>query len=284
MNAIERIAYDYLQYVDPVGTDTTTELHDQLIEGLIEAETYPGEAFSVFVEPDVSQIFSEFMADVGVNSTDIVSLVAPSTQTFDDLFYTLYREMSDGGAIISTKYPYRDIRTRVKPTDPFIIDCTPNSNEATTRKESESGVSHVTCGDLTNVGVAVERAFEQMDCNETERVLGLSTISQLLAHHSRSNIERFLHEITGRCRNRNIGAVIHTGDGKGLNSNQNIGVEHADYSIEFRIQNQTISGRVFGKRDIKTQWKKIGVVSSSRGDRGSLPEFEGNGQNRTLVS
>lgn len=263
MSTTGRITYDYLQYANSVGPDTNVELYDQFINSLIEAETYVGEAFSVFVELDPIQLLPEFMTDIGVNSTDIIAIIAPSTQLFDDLFFAWYQEMTDYGAIISTKYPYRDIRNRLESVDPVTIDCTPNSSEATTREESGDGVIDVTCGDLTNMGVAVERALERVDDDETESILGLSTVPQLLAHHSRNNIEQFLHEVTGRCRNREVGGLIHTVDCEDLTTNQNVGVEHVDYSVELRVQNQIVLGRVFGKRDTKTQWKKIGLVSDS---------------------
>jgi len=253
-------------WVDPSEYENQTAETDPL-ERVLDAESYPGEAFDLLVDPDLKTFIPAFAAEVDIQPDDIVGVAAPSNQLYDEFFFTLYSEIANGGAVLTTKYPSATLRSRLSPVDPVIIDCTPGARTDGGVDSSQIDPRPVQCGDLTSVGVAAERATTRVAGDEGTATFGIATATQLLAHHDTQLLNRFLHELVGQWRNQAVGGLIHvppqhTGfDGAGW-----FGSEHFDYVIQVRTEDGRIEARVNGKHGIAPVWLPIGV-SGRRDER-----------------
>ncbi|MGM0718503.1 MAG: DUF7504 family protein [Halobacteriota archaeon] len=236
---------------------------NKLVEGLLAAESHPGEAFEAVLDPSPETIAPAFIADVAVHHDDIVGFAAPSSQLYDDLFYAMYAAMTETGAVLTTKYPRHEVRSRLSTMDPFVIDSTPGA-------ETDGGVDVATtdsgpvrCGDLTSLGVAAERATTQLATGDRTGTFAIATLTQLLAHHDSTALDRFLHELVGQWRNQGVGGLIHLPPESDIGGSSWFGSAHFDYVIEMRTDDGQIEARVCGKRDVAPTWQVVGSAPCS---------------------
>ena len=269
---IARLSYEYQQLVadaDRMGsTDETAESYEAwvdpsvyagaigdspLIEELIDAERYPGEAFVSAVDPDPETIVPAFAEDVAMDASDIVGVAGPSTQLCDDIYYALFRSVAETGAVLTTKYPDDAVRARLPDVDPVVLDCTPG---ATAREREAAGRGEaLRCDDLTAMGVAAQSVTDRLAERDEPRVFGVSTVTQLRSHHASRPLEQFLHELVGQWRNHGVGGLVHVPPARG---DQPYGAAHFDYVVEVRADAESVEARVRGKRDVDPTWRTLG--------------------------
>ena len=237
-------------YVDDYG--------NKLVDRLLAAESHPGEAFEAVLDPSPETIAPAFIADVAVQHDDIVGFAAPSSQLYDDLFYAMYAAMTETGAVLTTKYPRHEVRSRLSTMDPFVIDSTPGA-------ETDGGVDVATtdsgpvrCGDLTSLGVAAERATTRLATGDRTGTFAIATLTQLLAHHDSAALDRFLHELVGQWRNQGVGGLVHLPPASDTDGTDWFGSAHFDYVLEMRTADGQIEARVGGKRDVAPTWQVVG--------------------------
>jgi hypothetical protein len=242
-------------YVDDYG--------NKLVDRLLAAERHPGETFEAVLHPSPETIAPAFIADVAVRYDDIVGFAAPSSQLYDDLFYAMYAAMTEIGAVLTTKYPRHEVRSRLSTMDPLVIDSTPGA-------ETDGGVDVATtdsgpvrCGDLTSLGVAAERATTQLATGDRTGTFAIATLTQLLAHHDSTTLDRFLHELVGQWRNQGVGGLIHLPPARDIDGSSWFGSAHFDYVIEMRTDDGQIEARVCGKRDVAPTWQVVGSAPCS---------------------
>ena len=263
MGSTDETAESYEAWVDPsVYADVIGD--SPLVEELIDAERYPGEAFVSAVDPDPETIVPAFADDVAIDSGDIVGVSGPSTQLCDDIYYALFRSVAETGAMLTTKYPDDAVRTRLPEVDPIVLDCTPG---ATAREGDTGGPGEaLRCDDLTAIGVAAQSATERLADRDPARVFGVSTVTQLRSHHDSRSLERFLHELVGQWRNHDVGGFVHVPP---VQDDQPYGAAHFDYVVEVRADTASVEARVRGKRDVDPSWRTLG--SSRLGDGSARP-------------
>jgi hypothetical protein len=269
---IARLSYEYQQLVaeaNQMGSkDETTESYEAwvdpsvyagaigdspLIEELIDAERYPGEAFVSAVDPDPETIVPAFAEDVAMDASDIVGVAGPSTQLCDDIYYALFRSVAETGAVLTTKYPDDAVRTRLPDVDPIVLDCTPG---ATAReREAASRGDALRCDDLTAMGVAAQSVTDRLAECDQPPVFGVSTVTQLRSHHEPRPLEQFLHELVGQWRNHGVGGLVHVPPARG---DQPYGAAHFDYVVEVRADTESVEARVRGKRAVDPTWRTLG--------------------------
>lgn len=244
------------------GNDYGTELVDQLLA----AESYPGEAFETVLRPAPEAVAPVFVDDIAVQSHDIVGFAAPSSQLYDDLFYTLYAAVAETGAVLTTKYPTHAVRSQFASLDPLIIDSTPGA-------ETDGGVDTATpdsmqvrCGDLTSLGVAAERATTRLKTADQPGTFAIATMTQLLAHHDSAALNRFLHELVGQWRNHGVGGIVHLPPKRDADGSDCFGSAHFDYVIELRTAGHQVEARVCGKRDVAPTWRVVGSTPGADGE------------------
>ena len=274
------LVYEYLnRSTDPVVSATSDdrsswvhssvyvdEYGNGLVDRLLAAESYPGEAFEAVLRPSPEAVAPAFVDDVGVQSHDIVGFAAPSSQLYDDLFYALYAAMSEAGAVLTTKYPLHAVRSRFPSIDPFVIDSTPGAETDGGVDAEATDSQHVRCGDLTSLGVAAERATTQLAAADQPGTFAIATMTQLLAHHDSAALDRFLHELVGQWRNQGVGGIVHLPPKRDVDGSDWFGSAHFDYVIELRSINHGIEARVCGKRDVAPTWQVVGSAPRPDGE------------------
>lgn len=256
---------DHRSWVDPsvYVDDYGTELVDRLLAG----EQYPGEAFEAVLAPSPETVVPAFIDDVAVHPDDVVGFAAPSTQLYDDLFYTVCAAMAESSAVLTTKYPRQWVCSRLPTLDPVVVDATPGARADGGVDASTAETRPVRCGDLTSLGVAAERATTRLATDERTGTFALATMTQLLAHHDPSALDRFLHELVGQWRNRDVGGLVHVPPADDADGDDWFGSAHFDYVIEIRTGPDGIQARVVGKRDVSPSWRAIGVTPCSDAER-----------------
>ena len=261
---------DRSSWVDPsVHVDSSASVDDygnELVDRLLAAERHPGEAFEALLRPSPMLIAPAFIADIAVQHDDIVGFAAPSSQLCDDLFYAVYAAMAEAGAVLTTKYPRHEVRSRLSTMDPLVIDSTPGA-------ETDGGVDVATtdsqrarCGDLTSVGVAAERVTTRLATGDRTGTFAIATMTQLLAHHDSTALDRFLHELVGQWRNQGVGGFVHLPPKSDVDGSDWFGSAHFDYVIEMRTGDGQIEARVCGKRDVASTWRAVGSAPYSDGE------------------
>jgi len=241
----------------------TDNYGNKLVDRLLAAEQYPGGAFEAVLEPSLDTITPAFVANVAVQSDDVVGFAAPSTQLCDDLFYAVYAAMAETGAVLTTKYPHSGVHSRLSTLDPIVVDATPGAQMDEDVDISTSDPQPVQCGDLTSLGVTAERATTQLAAGERTGTFAIATMTQLLAHHNTSALNRFLHELVGQWRNHGVGGLIHIPPESDPDTSDWFGSAHFDYVIEVRTGDSRIEARVVGKRDVTPTWRVVGSTQCS---------------------
>lgn len=269
---VARLSYEYQQLVAEANqlgsTDETAESYEAwvdpsvyadaigdapLVEALIDAERYPGEAFVSVVDPDPETIVPAFARDVAIDAGDIVGVSGPSTQLCDDIYFALFRSVAETGAVLTTKYPDAAVRARLSDIDPIVLDCTPG---ATARERDVAGRGDaLRCDDLTAMGVAAQSVTDRLAECDRPPVFGVSTVTQLRSHHDSRPLEQFLHELVGQWRNHDVGGLVHVPPAQG---DQPYGAAHFDYVVEIRADTASVDARVRGKRDVDPAWRTLG--------------------------
>ncbi|MFO8115214.1 MAG: hypothetical protein R6U01_07615 [Halorubrum sp.] len=118
-------------------------------------------------------------------------------------------------------------------------------------------------GDLTSLGVAVERTTTEVVTSERTGTFAIATMTQLLAHHDSSALDRFLHELVGRWRNRGVGGLVHVSPASDIDGSGCVGSAHFDYVVQVRAGRDGIEARTVGKRDVPPTWRKLGSAPRS---------------------
>lgn len=270
-DSVAELTYRYLQQFPCIESEISVNDWDSIFDGegagdtapildrLFGTEGYSGEAFDATVEPDPRRLVSPFAADVGIDAADIVGISAPSSQLFDSLFYSLLGAVTQSSAVLTTKYPTCDVRRQVPDLDPVVLDCTPGA-------ETDSGVDRVTgqveplrCGDLVSIGVAAQRATDQVAVTNGQSTFAISTLTQLRSHHDKMSFDRFLHELIGQWRNRGVGGLVHVPPVSSNDEDRCLASAHFDYVVEFATKHQTVVARILGKCDVKPTWRPLGA-------------------------
>jgi len=271
------VAYEYINR----ATDPTAEATDddrrswvdpsvcvddygtELVDRLLAAERHPGEAFEAVLSPAPGRIAPAFVADIGVDPDDIVGVAAPSTQLCDDFFYAMYAAMTETGAVVATKYPRREVRRRLPEVDPLVVDLTPGAQTDGGVDVSATDARPVSCGDLTSLGVAAERATTRLAASERPATFAIATMTQLLTHHDAAVLDRFLHELVGQWRNQGVGGLVHVPPADDADGLDCFGSAHFDYRIETRVADGAVEARACGKRDVAPVWRTVGTTSDA---------------------
>lgn len=254
---------DHGMWVDPLVYRGETVDGSKVVSRMTDAEQYPGEAFASVVTPEPDDVIPAFVADVGIGPTDVVGLAAPSTQLCDDLFFSLYRALTETGAVLTTKYPASRVRDRLGGVDVDVLDCTPGAeNDRDTDDGATGREPPLRCGDLTSMGVVTQETTARLAERDAAGRFGITTVTQLLSHHSADALDRFLHELIGQWRNHGVGALVHVPPADATDDDRCFGSAHFDYVVEMRTENGVIEGRVRGKRDVEPGWRSIGVSPS----------------------
>lgn len=255
---------DHGMWVDPVVYRGETIDGWKIVSRMTDAEQYPGEAFASVVTPEPDDVIPAFVADVGIEPTDVVGLAAPSTQLCDDLFFSVYRALTEIGAVLTTKYPASCVRDRLDGVDADVLDCTPGAeNDRDTADGATKRETPVRCGDLTSMGVVTQEATARLAERDATSRFGINTVTQLLSHHSADALDRFFHELIGQWRNHGVGGLVHVPPADAIDGDRCFGSAHFDYVVGIRTENGTVEGCVRGKRDVEPVWRSIGVSPSS---------------------
>lgn len=123
------------------------------------------------------------------------------------------------------------------------IENTPNGTEFLTRP----------------IGVAAQRAADQVAITNCQFTFTTSTLTQLRSHHDKMSLARFLHEPIGQWRNRGVGGLVHVPPVSSNDEDRCLALAHFDYVVEFATKRQTVVARILGKYNVKPTWRPLGA-------------------------
>lgn len=117
------------------------------------------------------------------------------------------------------------------------------------------------------IGVAAQRATDQVAITNCQSTFEISTLTQLRSHHDKTSLARFLHGPIGQWRNRGVGGLVHVPPASSSGEDLCLASAHFDYVVEFATKRRTVVARVLGKRDVKPTWRPLGA-SAATGEAG----------------
>ncbi|MDB9280984.1 hypothetical protein PN416_13900 [Halorubrum ezzemoulense] len=112
------------------------------------------------------------------------------------------------------------------------------------------------------IGVATQRATDQVTITNCQRTLEMSTLTQIRSHHDKMSLARFLHEPIGQWRNRGVGGLVHVPPVSSNDEDRCLASAHFDYVVEFASKRQTVVAQILGKCNVKPTWRPLSASTA----------------------